>query len=1253
MSENSAKDKDRLAAFENELAADPRSLAFVALAEEHNRLGNFDEAVSVSQKGLVYHPDSVAGRLALAMAESGRNNVKQALEQLKRALTIDQDNPKALALMGRILLQKGLAKRAVQFLSVAVKLDPNEPEYADLLKRAKKNAEDEGPPVFRADAVKDANSPWSSEDSEASEDETRRPDAEHTVFDPEALKKLRQRDHAKKDPPPSRRENGHRGERLDEALAGLGSSAIEGEEADAEPTRFDGRARKQTTTAAPSELPPPRRVELGGDFDKGQEPTAFDGSSVLKKRPKVGGSAAEFSRMMKSAKDGSAPASVPQAPSTRNGGAADDLSLGSSPPPSSSHEPETAYLRPRTTYPPPPPPADQRRPGEQLGAPRVDRDAIEEDEASEEATKDEAHVPELRARAAAISESDAKAELAPAPASSGSSGPAAPVAAAASPVPSKTSAKVPVAEAAKSKMAKAPSKPAEVPPAAAPGTTKAPSKPAEPVKAETPAPAASKPEPDKSIGPASTRMVDEALWALLGGKTPGSEPKGVVVNDHDAKKADKKSAAVAAALEKPAGAPAAAAKKEKKKDDEEEGGKAKAGPGQMVVRTSERFGTWLRAAVVLVLAGTLLWVGYATAVALSGPPPEISSEEVKGIASDLERGGLASLVTAEEKAQVLAPTVPQLNELLDGVLAEIYARRWSQFGRDPEMKKKAQEKLQALVKATPTVELISAKVALSTSAAERAALDNDLENRLKEYPDSPKSWVLRAKILAADGKAEAAEAALYKARGINPQHRQTLLELARWHGKQGAYGAAFNYFDQLQAAYPGDIEVAIERYVLGQLSGRDPSEVQSTSALAGLVREELVDVADDEVGRASLAFAVSRFSKGDLAGGLEDLAKAELSYKQSAEFKTTVAGVLLSAGEWDRARKEYKEALEVDPNNDEARLGMARATFGERAELKADADLVKKTKSPNAATAILPFGTVRFVAGKFSLVDVEPNREVFPEAAFASVRRTSKGAEMTKALEASSMVALAEAKSRAGAHDEALAILEEATKLADDAAARVAYGRVHLAKKDIPGAIKSFKQALQLDPRNVSARLGLAGALTQKNELVEAVETLEPLEQGEIVVPQALLLLSRLRIKRGDYEGAARALEVLTELQPNDGAPYFDLGEAQHRLKRYDEALETYKKGLKNSSKLPEKLTSVQALYIGRVELERGNEKKALALLKQAAAGDDAVEESHFYLGRVLIKKSKSKKQGKKELEMFRKLQPNSELASEAEKLLR
>jgi tetratricopeptide (TPR) repeat protein len=1195
MSENSAKDRERIVAFERELQADPRSLTFVQLADEHNRLGNFDDAANVSNKGLVYHPDSVAGRLALAMAEHGRNNVKQALEQLKRALLIDQDNPKALALMGQILLEKGLAKRAVQFLSHAVKLDPDEPEYAELFKRAKKMAENEAPPVFRGDAIKDS-SPWS-EDSESSEIEARAADAEHTVFAPEALKKMRARDQAKKES----RENGKAGA-LDDALANLPVS--DDIDAESEPTRFDGRARK-STISMPGELPPPRRVEPSDAPERREEPTAYDArqASLSKRKPKVGGSAAEFSRVMRSAKEGSTVAPSVKAAT----GMASDLSLGSSEPPQSADggEKETAYLRPRSMLPPPPPPADAPKPADL-------------DDESEDATKDEAHVPRLRAKAAAIAEAEAKA---------------------------KESAEIPIvmgkpATQAKPSGGEAPAKADPVPKAE------------KPAKAEKAAePPAEKPEPDKTIGPASTRMVDEALWALLGGKAQGGpEAKGgSVVNERD--KAPEK--APAAEKKEKAAEKAAPAKKEKKGEEDEGGGAQRKGAAPMVVRTSETFGTALRVSVIAVLAGTMLWVGYATAIAVSGPPPEIASEEVKGIASDLEKGSLAALISAEEKIQTLGPTLPQLSELLDGALAEVYAHRWASFGRDPEMKEKALAKLQALSSATPTVELIAAQVALSTSATERATLDIALAARLEEYPDSPKSWVLRAKIAAADGKEEAAEAALYKARGINPQHRWTLLELARWHAKQGAYGAAFNYFEMLSQSYPEDIEAAIDRYVLGQITGRDPWESQATSSLQGLVREELAEVADDEVGRASLAFAVMRFARGDLPGGVEELGKAELAYKKSSEMKSTVAGVLLAAGEWDRARAAYKDALELDPSNEELRVGLARASFGDQSGLKADPELVKTQKSGTGATAYLPFGTVRLVFGKFSIADVESNREVFPEAAYAAAKRNTKGPELTKALESVSMVALAELKAKSGNYEEALNMLEEATKLRDDAHARVAYGRVYTAKKDLDAATRAYKRALELDDKNVQARIGLANALAAKNEPVAAIDVLEPLEQGDLVVPKALLLLSRLRLKRGDYEGAARSLEQLTEIEPANAAALLDLGEVQHRLKRTDEAYETIKTAVKSSSKNVEKLSPVQALYVGRFELERDNDKRGVALLKQAATGDDAPDEAHFYYGKALLKTKKTKKTGRRELELFRKLSPSSPLADEAERLLR
>src|SRR5262245_50141783 len=129
MTETQEKDRERIDAYRKELEQDPRSLVFVALSEALNRMGEWDEAARVAKRGLDAHPDSVAGRLCLAVAEAGRDNIKDALEQIKSALIVDQENPRALALMGSLLLQKGLARRAVQFLTQAVRLSPESREY--------------------------------------------------------------------------------------------------------------------------------------------------------------------------------------------------------------------------------------------------------------------------------------------------------------------------------------------------------------------------------------------------------------------------------------------------------------------------------------------------------------------------------------------------------------------------------------------------------------------------------------------------------------------------------------------------------------------------------------------------------------------------------------------------------------------------------------------------------------------------------------------------------------------------------------------------------------------------------------------------------------------------------------------------------------------------------------------------------------------------------------------------------------------
>lgn len=1155
MSESPDRNTDRIEALKKLLQEDPRSLAFVTLAEEHNRVGQHDEAADVAQRGLLSHPDSVAGRLALAVAEAERDNVREALEQIKRALIIDQENPKALALMGSILLKRGLAKRAVQFLTHAVKLDPKEPEYKKLLDEARRQAKGGAAPaempVFSGDNVP-GDSPW----GEESVDEAQAPEAEHTVFDPDALKKLRKKDEAKK---------------LDSALRDLPGEIDE----DAEPTKFhDGQAPLRT----------PRRVGELDAPDPREEPTAYATKNPLQEKPKMGGSAAEYSQMMKKADADKVRAEAEQRvrsnPPPSGPAATDDLDL----PPS---VPRTTSDRPKGSAP-------EKAPSKPRDVPKA---------------------PSVKREAAKAPSNAAPAEAAPTK---------------------------PPSEA-KPKPASAPKKPASTPKAASTP------------KREVPA--------NKQVGPASTRMVDDALWALFGQKSPVGEsaPPADAEATEDAPK-EKKPASPKKkdAAEKPR-APVRAQIKGKK-DDAKGGERA---PGQMVVRTSERFGTWTRVAIVSVLAVAAMFTGYGIAVSSAGPGPEVASEELKGIATELEQGGLAALLAAEEQTTALVRANPDMKPLLSGALAEIYARRWQSFGRNDEIKKKAEQAVAEAPKKAPTVELITAMVELSTAGTDRKTLGLELDRTIAAYPQSPKAWVLKSRLAWMDGRKHAALESLYRAHAIHPQHRLTLLWLARWYADHGAYGTAFSYYDKVQERYPLDVQAAIERYVLGQITGADPSESQAVSTLAGLVREEIPQVAKDEAGRAALAFAVPLFADGELVQGLEELGKAEAAFEDSARFKAAVGGLFLAIGEFDRARKQYKRALELEPAVEAHRIGLARATFGEKLDERID--LVKESKRIKKANekldrkgsgvARLPYGTAKMVYGTFELVRVSFDPTLFPEDMYRDLSKKLDGGELQKALEAASLIAVGERWIETGRRDKAVGQFEESLSLYKLPEAHFGLGAAYLAKGAMAEAVRHLSKGLDEKPDDIASRLKLAEAHIEKGQLIDAINVLEKLEGKETISPEAMLMLGQLRTVRGDFEGALKPLETLAELQPQSPMSHLALGEVYVRLKRSKAAVDEYRKALEVDPKLvangrQDALSPAALAYLGHVTHER-KPKKGINLLKKSLEYEEAPIEAHFFLGRALLSGKRGRREGRRQLEKYIRLGPAGERKQEAERLLR
>lgn len=1191
MTETVEKDRQRIEAYRRELSQDPRSLVFIGLAETLNRLSEWDEAARVARKGLEAHPDSVAGRLALAVAEAGRDNIRDALEQIKSALIIDQENPRALALMGSLLLQKGLAKRAIQFLSQAAKLAPDSREYVDLLRRAKRLAKSETPiqlPVVRGDQVEEDN-PWSDEGAEPTEYAGKK-ESEHTVFNPDALQKLRPE--------------------------GNGSRVYKPLEDDDEKTKGRDDGRKSI------ELPPPRRVPENPD--PYEERTTYNAKNMLlepvddaapKRKPKVGGSAADYSKMIRPSEIPPPPVPEPitvdhadakklrappdEGPTTR---LPSQLEPPSAPPPA----PSPIVSAPPVPPPPPAaksamigPPAQPPKEAKPVSAPKSMPPAPPPPDPVEQ--KIEAPHPPAPAKmeGAIVADDATKDERALAKAKAKAERDAAKEAAASEKVTD--------------------------PPKAAP----------------KPAPGADRP---------ATMMVDDAIWAIYGGEKPAAKPAagGVSLKVEEPEKAA------------PAAAPKPAKEKKAEAAAEEDAGAAQR-PGVMVVRTSSWFAGAAYWAFAMILAGGAAWLGYSLSVTRSGKSVLEATEDLRGVFSDVERGSLASLLAADEGIKALIQNAPELKPMLQGALAEVHARIWADFGGDPKMREEALADLREVDLTKPTVEVLAAQAALSTSAASLAQIDQHLEKTLEDFPDSPKAWLLKARIAEQNNNLDGALNALYAARDLHPARRQTLLDLARWHARRGSYGSAFAYFEELQERYPEDVQAALERYVLGQVSGRDPAANEAKSKLAGLVRDEIPEVAKDEAGRVALAFSVEAFASGDFESGLGQLTKAEAAFQSSARFKETLGIAFLAAGEWDRAKAQLERALELEPDEDNHRIGIALAAYAKLAGL-ARSNTAPQQKTTTGGRALLPFGTLELDASRFALVKADVSSRHFPIVDFRAMRARARGGELSQRLEARGMVEVAKRRRIEGKIAEASELLEKARSTYEDAPLYTELGRLQLAKKDLKAAVRSLETAVKLDKNDVEARVALAEAKAQDKDLAGAVEVLEPAISGGVVVPRAYLLLAELKAQRGDDPGARKLLEEVALIDPENADVLRALGRSEHRLKQEDAALERFQKALavqKSLSEAPKKAGEtrgpIDLYYLGRALVEKGekSEKRGVELLEAALDSEEAPPEARFYLGKTLIKRPRTKRQGKRELELFRKAMPEGDLALQAERLLK
>jgi tetratricopeptide (TPR) repeat protein len=170
----------------DDVARDPRSLAFLPLAKAYRRQGLTDAAMQLCLRGLEHHPAHVEAHSLLALLYLEQGQRDRAADEWSMVLRVDPDNFEALRGMGFCYLEKDQLTRARQMLERAAALRPLDAMVREALELlGARNDSPRGEALQRADPLL-RDDPWADASpslpeavaAEVAEDEGAAPPAE-------------------------------------------------------------------------------------------------------------------------------------------------------------------------------------------------------------------------------------------------------------------------------------------------------------------------------------------------------------------------------------------------------------------------------------------------------------------------------------------------------------------------------------------------------------------------------------------------------------------------------------------------------------------------------------------------------------------------------------------------------------------------------------------------------------------------------------------------------------------------------------------------------------------------------------------------------------------------------------------------------------------------------------------------------------------------------------------------------------------
>lgn len=484
-----------------------------------------------------------------------------------------------------------------------------------------------------------------------------------------------------------------------------------------------------------------------------------------------------------------------------------------------------------------------------------------------------------------------------------------------------------------------------------------------------------------------------------------------------------------------------------------------------------------------------------------------------------------------------------------------------------------------VLQAAEAFEAANALSSVSDLAKEAVRLD----------PGNPRAVALAALSQALKGETKPALAALDAVVARDPANVDALVARARVHAMEGDVAKSLMDLDNARPHDQG-IEVLIWQARVNRRYGKT-KDAQRALQLA--TRRPNSAPAYVELSRLALA-------QGNVDEAHDYATKAVKVEAGYLEAQVQLGRTLSRRGEAVDAGRAFRRALEIDPENVGALLGVAnamrdRASKSRRPESSEELGrsipiyLEAIASHPGNPEVLFEYGRALELQG-----DMSGAIELYKQAASVNEEDVRPHLKMVAAL-------LNETPPKL---DEAAASLEKAHEIelasgAKAASVRFWEARLALASKRPKDAVAAMNKAADIEPSNAAYQLELGRALEMNNSLFEAVSAYKKAIKLNSRLADAHRALGRTSMERHRYKEARDYFRQYRKLAPEDPSVWADIGVSYSQQNKDAEALTAFKTALNAN---PMDIRSL--LEVGQIQSRRGREREAQRTFRKATSID-------------------------------------------------